>query len=184
MTRDPITTTGSPPESGAWRRAACPPDPPGARPLWWRGWRRSAGGSTGSRRWRSSAAASGESPEPDRALRQKVAELEEKLGRAQAEARRRDQEWKAAIEQLEGDRKLLAEAWERLERERVDAAGAPPAAPRPYAPRPAPVPPAPAAARPAATTEADDAVAHAVLKQFQALRGDVRRNGTGRRPRG
>jgi hypothetical protein len=179
MTREPIATTGNSPEAGARRRPARPEATPlvqGLEALRGRLDRIEALAIE-----RADAAPPGEPSEAERALRQKVAELEERLGRAQAEARRRDQEWKAALEQLEGDRKLLAEAWERLERERIDAAGAPAAAPRPYAPHPAPA--VPVAARPAVTTEADEAVAHAVLKQFQALRGDVRRNGAGRHPR-
>jgi TolA-binding protein len=180
MTRDPITTTSTPPEAGARRRPARPEAASLVQGL--EALRGRVDLVEALAIERAASASTGETPERERALQQKVAELEETLGRAQAEARRRDQEWKAAIEQLEGDRKLLAEAWERLERERVDAAGAPAAAPRPYAPRPAPTP-APAAARATVTTEADEAVAHAILQQFQALRGDVRSHGGGRRPR-
>jgi TolA-binding protein len=125
------------------------------------------------------AARTDESPEPNRALQQKVADLEEKLGRAQAEVRRRETEWRTAMEQLEDDRKLLAEAWERLERERIDVVAAPTSGTRHYTPQPSP----PVAARPSVNSEVDNAVAHAVLQQFQALRGDVRSTSNGHRPR-
>ena len=84
-----------------------------------------------------------------------------------------------AFERLEHDRRQLAEAWERLERERVAALAAghgvgpaadvarPPTVPLP-APRPEP--------------DGPDPVEQAVLRQFQALRHDVRRNALGRHP--
>lgn len=87
-----------------------------------------------------------------------------------------------AFERLEHDRRQLAEAWERLERERVAALAAGRGA---AAPAPAVGPPTPAAEpRPAPRPAADgpDPVEQAILRQFQALRHDVRRNAVGRHP--
>ncbi|HWE37806.1 MAG TPA: hypothetical protein VG406_14655 [Isosphaeraceae bacterium] len=84
-----------------------------------------------------------------------------------------------ALGRLEHDRRQLAEAWERLERERVAAlaAGHRVGGPAPVAGPPAePIPaPRPEAAGP-------DPVEQAILRQFQALRHDVRRNALGRHP--
>jgi hypothetical protein len=125
-------------------------------------------------------------PVPDRTelelkLQQRISEIEDAQVRLRTQAERRDQEWRAALEQLEGDRTLLAEAWERLERERVEGQAA--AAPQPTrrataaaAERGA----APARPRFDAGDPLNDHIAHAILKQFQALRNDVRRNARGR----
>jgi hypothetical protein len=114
--------------------------------------------------------------ELEQMLQQRINEIEEAQLRLRAQAERRDQEWQSALEQLEGDRALLAESWERLERERLDgvaaapaqAAGRRPAAERTTAP--------PVRHRPDPADPVDDHVAHAILKQFQVLRNDVRRN--------
>jgi hypothetical protein len=110
-------------------------------------------------------------------LERQLGEVEEAQLRVRAHAERREQEWRSALEQLEGDRALLAEAWERLERERLEG---PDAAPQPArragaasaerGPKP------PARPRVDVADAGNDHVAHAVLKQFQALRDDVRRN--------
>jgi hypothetical protein len=143
----------------------------------------------------SAAASSADPSEREQELRRRLAEAEERQGRIVAEARRREQEWLTGLEQIENDRKLLAEAWERLERERIDgtiAAHAPQphrggAAPQPRAAAPQPPQPQPQqpaqAYRPVAASEANDVITHAILQQFQALRSDVRRNANGRRPR-
>jgi hypothetical protein len=110
-------------------------------------------------------------------LQQRIVEIEEAQVRLRTQAERRDQEWQAALEQLEGDRALLAEAWERLERERVEssAAAAPQTKGRVSA---ATAERAAAPVRPQIDPAevANDQVAHTILKQFQALRNDVRRN--------
>jgi hypothetical protein len=111
-------------------------------------------------------------------LQKRIGEIEEAQLRLRHQAERREQDWQATLEQLEGDRVLLAEAWERLERERAEA----PAAAAPQANRRAPAalgergqtPPARPHIEPVDTT--NDHVAHTILKQFQALRNDVRRN--------
>jgi hypothetical protein len=130
-------------------------------------------------------------------LQQRIGEFEEAKVRVRLQAERREQEWQAALEQLEGDRALLAEAWDRLERERIEApdparslspwervaegrvrAGAPPGATASGSDRlrtsAQPTPPEP-------NDATEDHVAHTILKQFHALRKDVRRNA---RPRG
>jgi hypothetical protein len=127
-------------------------------------------------------------PFPDRTelelqLQQRIAEIEEAQLRLRTQAERREQEWRAALEQIEGDRALLAEAWEQLERERVEA----PAAPASQAPRRAPAGTTerglttPVRSRPEPAEAANDHVAHTILQQFQALRNDVRRNARPRR---
>jgi len=124
--------------------------------------------------------------EREQDLRRRLAEAEERQGRIVAEAKRREHEWDNGLEQLESDRKLLAEAWERLERERVDGPHSGAAqAHRPAGPQPraAAQPQAAEAFRPVAATEANDGVTHGILQQCQALRSDVRRNANGRRPR-
>jgi len=107
-----------------------------------------------------------------------VAILEAAQARLQAEAKRREQDYQAALQQLDADRRLLAEAWERLEQEQLEtpvvaAAAATPATPaseRPAAPRPAADP-------------ASEAVTRSILQQFQSLQGDVRRNARERKGR-
>lgn len=131
------------------------------------------------------AALPAEPSEREKELRRRIAELEDRQTRLVAEARRREQEWETDLEQLENDRRLLTEAWERLERERIDGAGpgagqpaqrSATAAPNHHASSPPPV------FRPAVSPESNDVITHAILQQFQALRSDVRRNANGRRP--
>src|SRR5262245_41720244 len=64
--------------------------------------------------------ASADPTEREQELRKRLGEAEERQGRIVAEAKRREQEWESGLEQIENDRKLLAEAWERLERDRID----------------------------------------------------------------
>jgi hypothetical protein len=113
-------------------------------------------------------------------LRNRIAELEERQARIVAEARRMEQEWHAGMEKIEHDRRLLAEAWERLERERIDGVGHPAEAPGPKPTHPSPSPSP--SFRPTVAPQSNDVVTHAVLKQFQALRSDVRKNANGRHP--
>jgi hypothetical protein len=123
--------------------------------------------------------------EREQALRERVVVLEAAQARAQAELKRKEQEWQETLQKVEEDRKLITEAWERLERERVAgppaqagvgvrvvagvAAGTGTVTPA------AQERPAPAAfyAPPAA---GEELVSREILRQFQALRGDVRRN--------
>jgi hypothetical protein len=109
-------------------------------------------------------------------LQQRIGEIEDAQLRLRTQAERREQEWRTALEQLEGDRALLAEAWEQLERERV--AGHADAAPQQNRRASAATPPVRPHTEP--VDAANDHVAHTILKQFQALRNDVRRNARGR----
>lgn len=114
-----------------------------------------------------------DSSERETAFRERAAALEATLARLQAESKRKEQEWQAVLEKLDQDRVLLAEAWDRLEREQVEAP-IPPIAAQPING---------AAARLAPTDLGDDPVTRAVLWQFQALKSDVRRNAKGRNGR-
>ena len=75
--------------------------------------------------------------DPDEAIALQIRALEEQRDALQDELRRRDREWEGRLEALEHDRRLLAEAWEQLEREQVAALSAA-RAPRPGACRPSP----------------------------------------------
>jgi hypothetical protein len=115
-------------------------------------------------------------------LRAKIEELEEDRNRLRADAERGDGDWKRLQAQFEDDRRLLAEAWERLEHERVEAGGNPalgPARQATAAHRPRPADDGLAhPLSPLRTTPSGDSgnpVAEAILRQFQVLCGDVRR---------
>jgi len=113
-------------------------------------------------------------------LRQRIDELELERSRSLADLVSEDPSGKQLLTQLEKDRQLLAEAWERLERERIEAIAAGSVA-RPAAPAHHPHPaeglamhgsPAP---RPTAAAETANPVAESILRQFQMLCSDVRR---------
>jgi hypothetical protein len=77
------------------------------------------------------------------------------------------QEHQTSLEQLEHDRALLAEAWDRVEQERIKCAQAPrKVVVNPFAPQ---VPVS------SVTPSSEDPVIQAVLSQFQTLRRDVRK---------
>ena len=126
-----------------------------------------------------------DSSEREEFLRDRVSVLEAAQARLQAEAKRREQEWLAVLQQLEADRRLLAEAWERLEQERIEASvpHAPP--PRGRGRRTHAAPDRPR--RPSAVGDPrcrkTMPVTRAILRQFQALKSDVRRNNKGRSDR-
>jgi hypothetical protein len=115
----------------------------------------------------------GDSSEKEIALRERIAALEAASARLQAESKRKEQEWQAILKKLDQDRVLLAEAWDRLEQQQVEAP----------VPQVATSPTTVTAARRAPTDEGDDPVTRAVLWQFQALKSDVRRNAKGRNGR-
>jgi exonuclease VII large subunit len=121
-----------------------------------------------------------EPSELEQKLRRRIAEFEEAQARLRTQADRREQEWQASVEQLEGDRVLLAEAWDRLERERIEAVAAPQGQGQvpvrsPVAGREA-VPPERPRPRPEMDDPAHDSVTLAILQQFHTLRNDVRHN--------
>ena len=113
-------------------------------------------------------------------LRQRIDELELERSRSLSDLASEEPSDKQLLTQLENARKLLAEAWERLERERIDAIAAGSVA-RPALPAHHPHPaeglamhgsPAP---RLTATAETANPVAESILRQFQTLCSDVRR---------
>jgi hypothetical protein len=72
------------------------------------------------RRPLSSAPAAGETAALARTLELKKTELAETERRLAALAEHQQTEWNASLTQLEADRRLLADAWERIERERIE----------------------------------------------------------------
>jgi hypothetical protein len=138
-----------------------------------------------------SAQAAGASADLDRTLELKLAELAESERRLDDQAARQEKEWSASLIKLESDRRLLAEAWERIERERI--AGSSPSethhhgraqgqGPQKGAHTNLPHAGALVTARSAAAdSEANSPVTQAILRQFQTLCSDVRRNAAERR---
>ena len=115
----------------------------------------------------------------------RIAELEEAVETAKSETRRAERERVDTLVKLEQDRCLLAEAWERLERERIDfeagrAQVASAANPSPRTLSSAANFPPRAPVRSASSAPGDDSVERAVFQQFQALKRDVRRKADSR----
>jgi len=142
-------------------------------------------------RQREASPAAGNMAALERTLQQRLAEAEEARHQLRAEAERQREEWSASLTQLESDRRSLAEAWERIERQRIEGLGAPEGQNRPHAqaqgpPRGAPSTllhtAAPIATRSAAPDpDSSNPVALAILREFQALSRDVRSNADSRR---
>jgi hypothetical protein len=138
------------------------------------------------RRRSAAGPAAGASVVQERALELKLADIEEAERRLRSQAERQAQEWIACLGQLEADRRMLAEAWERVERDRIALAGAAKPHDRSHhqgqsaqsgVPAALPHTSALVAARSAAADSGpNDPVAHAVLRQFETLCSDVRRN--------
>jgi hypothetical protein len=137
------------------------------------------------------APAGDESAELAQAREQRIAELEETERRLRAQAEQKETEWKISLAQLEADRRLLAEAWERVEQERIKVQSGsdlhPPVhSQRRYSPKGRSVAYAHAGAavpvRSAGSdSDRDNPVTQAILRQFQTLCSDVRRSAEGRR---
>jgi hypothetical protein len=117
-------------------------------------------------------------PERDAELVRGQRELEDQRHALRAETERFEREWEARLEALEHDRKLLAEAWERLERDQLSGVAAPRSAPHPPTVDRAVA--APRVARPPAD-ETENAIDRTILRQFEALRQDVRNKAGSRR---
>jgi hypothetical protein len=127
----------------------------------------------------------------ERALRQREAEVEEARLQLHAEAERQSKEWSDALARLDADRHLLAEAWERVERQRIEGLGSPGGQAPHYAhgqgqlraTPDAPVHTATLMPTPSAGTdlEPSNPVAQAILRQFEMLCRDVRSNADARR---
>jgi hypothetical protein len=132
----------------------------------------------------------GEVAELERALERKLSDLKETEQRLCAQAERREKEWSASLVQLEADRRLLADAGERMERERIEYLGTEKRDHLPLAQSHGPRRVAPATLPKAAVVQtrsaADDSgsnnpFAQEILRQFQSLCGDVRRSAEHRR---
>jgi hypothetical protein len=134
-----------------------------------------------------SAHAAGEVAGLERTLELKRADLEVTERRLCAQAERQEKEWSALLTQLEADRRLLAEAWERVERERIESLSASEPHPPGQGPQRGATATLPHAASlvpvrsAAADSDPNHPVAQAVLRQFQTLGSDVRRNAEERR---
>ena len=147
------------------------------------------------RRREESPAASEELDVLERTLRQGMAEVEEARRQLRDEVERRQEEWNALLAQLDADRRSLAEAWERIERERIEGRGATggQAPPHTHAHTqlqgPSRGTPGTSlhavATAPSLSAEPDydsyNPVARAILREFQTLSRDVRGNSAARR---
>ncbi|QEH38264.1 hypothetical protein OJF2_68620 [Aquisphaera giovannonii] len=110
-------------------------------------------------------------------LRRRVEDLERERARLLEDAERQAASRRQDLARLEDDRRLLAESWQRLERERIDAAAASARG------RPGPAPqsrlavtaPAEPPGGPRAAADPVNPVAESILRQFQTLSQDVRR---------
>jgi hypothetical protein len=122
-----------------------------------------------------------ENSETEKELLRRLAELEEANERIRGQAERHEQDWRSAFEQLEEDRKLLADAWDRLERARIEV-HVEPAHDRGSRSAPSDRPTAPQVRSQASGTP-DDSVTQAILQQFHLLRCDVRRTANQRKAR-
>jgi hypothetical protein len=143
------------------------------------------------RRRPSSQVDTGEIAARERTLRQREVELEEARNQLRAEAERQATQWSEALAELDADRRRLAEAWERVERQRIDGLGAPGGhlphqvhghgphrgTPAVFVPTANLGPPSSAGNDPVP----NDAVARAILRQFETLCRDVRSNADARR---
>ena len=134
-----------------------------------------------------SSVSSPESVQLVQSLRARIEELELDRSRLLADAERGEGDWKRLQDQFENDRQLLAEAWERLERERLESGGNAAVGPARQAPganrrRTPEEDPAHIASpqRHAAGGETGNPVAETILRQFQVLCGDVRRTSDAR----
>jgi hypothetical protein len=144
-----------------------------------------------------SAPATAEGVSMDPTLARKLATLEETEHRLKAQAERREKEWTTALAQLEADRRLLAEAWERIEQERIASCGGSGVQPNVHSQIASPgaahglqrgsqatLPHAASGvgARSApALSDPNHPVGQAILRQFQTLCSDVRRTAEDRR---
>ncbi len=118
----------------------------------------------------------------EQALKERTDELEQERSHYSANTNGDELSWRRMLSRLESDRKLLTEAWERLERERIDTVSAGATVrgsaqvhhSRGGESQPAQSPQAQRTAA-AATVETGNPVAETILRQFQTLCQDVRR---------
>jgi hypothetical protein len=123
----------------------------------------------------------------EQSLKQKIEELEHEKSRLRGGLEEKETSCRRLMTELESDRQLLTEAWERLERERIDATvvggdhTSPAHRARPSERAATPATPAPTPP-PRAPTNTDSAnpVSDSILRQFQTLCSDVRRTADSR----
>lgn len=111
-------------------------------------------------------------------LQRRIAELEDIRAGLQAEVDRLRRERDESIELIEHDRLLLAEAWETLEREQLTGT----AASNNGRAAQAVEPPGGYSVPSNIANGRDDLVSREILRQFQSLHRDVRRNAQNGRP--
>jgi hypothetical protein len=128
-----------------------------------------------------------ESSRLEQSLKQKIEELERERNRVRGRLEEKESTCRRMLTELESDRQLLTEAWERLERERIDATA--PGGDRTLpAPRPRPSERAAPSGNPAPATpsksptivDSANPVSDSILRQFQTLCSDVRRTANSR----
>lgn len=107
-----------------------------------------------------------------RDLCQRERDLTQARAAFQEEADRIERERAMDLEKLEEDRQLLAQAWEKLEREQLTTV-LPATKDRRFA---LPTRQSPASDPPSSAFEQSEIITRAVLEQFQSLRRDVRSN--------
>jgi hypothetical protein len=123
----------------------------------------------------------------EQSLKQKIEELEHERSRLRRGLEEKESACRRLITELENDRQLLTEAWERLERERIDTTvaggdhnspahrsrpserAAPPVTPTPTPPMKAPT-----------NVDSSNPVSDSILRQFKTLCNDVRRTANSR----
>jgi len=125
------------------------------------------------------------------AFKIKSDELEESRCRLQEQAEREKRDWSASVSQLEDDRRLLAEAWERVVQARIDSSRTPRENPSLHSQGQDPQTAGSTglsrtgASIPIRSAGADsdphNPVNQAILRQFQTLYNDVRQSAQGRR---
>jgi|SRR5579864_2223626 len=115
--------------------------------------------------------------ETEPALKRRIGELERLVGKLQTEDAGQERERGTMLEQLEHDRDLLAEAWQRVEREQIKLEAASRAATRKSSSRL----PAHQTEPSAFSADLEDLVSTNVLRQFESLQRDVRRNAKSRK---
>ncbi|HEV3310470.1 MAG TPA: hypothetical protein VG815_08125 [Chloroflexota bacterium] len=128
----------------------------------------------------------------EEALKTRSDEVEATRRGLQEQAEREKRDWNASLSQLQDDRRLLAEAWERLEQARIETSSTRCDKPSFHSHGQKP-PKAGSTGRSlngcsitlrsaGADSDAHDAVDQAILRQFQTLHNDVRRSARARRP--
>ncbi len=126
----------------------------------------------------------------EKSFRMRSDEVEEARRRLQEQAEREKRDWSASLSQLEEDRRLLAEAWERVEQARIESPSEPHSNPSLHSQGQGPQTagangqPRSVASSPIRSAEADsephNPVNQAILQQFQLLCSDARHSAKGR----